>query len=299
MANKNKYMVIVEGTEMVVDTVGEVNKLINGKRVTKQQVEAGEVEGVTVISEEEVSQLNLEDVAEASDNVEIIMVGEAPKRQATEEVEEDTVEEEEATEEAEDATPAVEEVDEDNEPDTEEVSDEEFEESQRTEPVQDEEVIPGSVESTKVTGKLADLVSKLKQPEPKDKTPKVKQDLAGQDVEYPDSFESVDAIKKFISRLSTDQLIEWAELEGVLDNAKPNDNASIYRMRVAVAVREKFFPSQRSSSPKKKSKYADYSTEQLLEMALENDIEVKDAKGDQRILRMYLIMALRNAEVLD
>jgi hypothetical protein len=34
-------------------------------------------------------------------------------------------------------------------------------------------------------------------------------------------------------------------------------------------------------------------------MAIDNDVEVKDHRGDDRILRMYLIMALRDAGVIE
>jgi len=70
-------------------------------------------------------------------------------------------------------------------------------------------------------------------------------------------------------------------------------------MRMSMAIQDKHFPKEPSKSAKKKAKYADFTTEQLVEMAIANDIEVKDDKGDMRILRMYTIMALRNAGIIE
>lgn len=295
----NTYEVMVDGmTEpMQVTTLGEVNKLIPGKRVTKKDIEDGNVPGVTILTASEVQPgLELQEVVEASDNVEVIVVTD---NHTTEEHTEDATEEvadteEEATEE--DTT--EEEPTESEEDDT----DEDFEQPQRTEPV--EEVVPGHKDSNKVTGKLAELTAKLKKPEPTAKTPKVKQDLAGTEVTYPEvgayKEEGIDALKKFISRLSTEQLVEWAEVEGTLDSVKEIDNPSIYRMRVAMSLTGLHFPkASGSSKPKSKSKYAKYTTEELMEMAIDNDVEVKDGKGDMRIQRMYTVMALRNAGILD
>lgn len=302
------YNVLVEGmTEAVtVKTVGEVNKLIpTGKRVTKKDIEEGKVEGVTVATDTQEG-LQLDEVVEASEGrIQVIHVTD----NAT--TEEDTVTEEDTTDEVEHSDEPVEETTEDTEEDTEEpteedtndeVSDEDFEQPQRKEPVA--EPVKGSVESTKVDGKLKDLVAKLKQPEPKaDKGSKVKQDLAGEDVEYPErgsyGEDGVDELKKFISRLSNEQLQEWVDIEGLQEKVKENDNPAIYRMRLAMAIREAHYPKSSTSKPKSKSKYGHYTTEQLLEMALDNDVEVKDAKGDNRILRMYTIVALRNAGVIE
>lgn len=119
------------------------------------------------------------------------------------------------------------------------------------------------------------------------------------ELDYPEvgDFESVDEIKKFVKELSNDQLEEWLELEGVEHN--PSDHEAINRMRMAVAIRAVHFPeSVAKSKPKKKSKYADYSLEDLVQIALDNDVAVRDAKGDERIERMYTIMALREAGLL-
>jgi hypothetical protein len=126
-------------------------------------------------------------------------------------------------------------------------------------------------------------------------------DASGDDqLEYPElgSFNDEKAIKKYIKGLTNDQLHEWVELEGV--EYKTSDHESINRMRQAMAIKGLHFPQLASTggASKKKSKYSDYTTEALVEMAIENDIEVRDDKGDLRILRMYTIMALKAAGLL-
>jgi hypothetical protein len=63
-----------------------------------------------------------------------------------------------------------------------------------------------------------------------------------------------------------------------------------------MAITNYHFP--KTTTTTKKSKYADYTTEQLVEMCAEHDVAVKDDKGDMRILRMYCIVALREAGVI-
>lgn len=120
------------------------------------------------------------------------------------------------------------------------------------------------------------------------------------DVEYPEvgEFKDVKAMKKYIKKLSDSQLQEWCELEGA--TWKPNEHESINRMRMAMAIKAIHFPdtAPKGNGAKKKSKYGDYTTEQLVQMAMDNDIEVRDAKGDERIERMYTIMALKSAGLL-
>lgn len=101
-------------------------------------------------------------------------------------------------------------------------------------------------------------------------------------------------LQKFYKHLSDEQLLEWIELEGLEFN--PADSAPINRMRMAMAVLYKHFPKKETS--KKKSKYADYSNEQLMELALKNDV-VFEICEDERILRMRAIMALRASKVIE
>ena len=119
------------------------------------------------------------------------------------------------------------------------------------------------------------------------------------DVTYPEkgTYKEKKPLQKFIKKLSIDELMEWADLEGILSDIKVTDHEAIWRMRVAMAIVELHFPKEKTGG-KSKSKYAAYTTEQLVQMTMDNDLEVKDAKGDLRILRMYCIMALRDAKLL-
>jgi hypothetical protein len=105
------------------------------------------------------------------------------------------------------------------------------------------------------------------------------------------------AMSKHIKKLSDAQLAEWCELEGA--TWKPNDHESINRMRMAMAIKAIHFPTEKTgNSSKKKAKYADYSLETLVQLAMDNDVAVPDDKGDERILRMYTIMALKKAGLI-
>lgn len=133
-------------------------------------------------------------------------------------------------------------------------------------------------------------------------TPKSKQAKPNVDPEqdYPEvgEFKDEKAMKKFIKGLSDESLEEWCTLEGV--EWKHNDHAAINRMRMAMAIKALHFkPATTGKSKKSKSKYAHYTTEELVQMALDNDIEVPDDKGDMRICRMYTIIALRNAGLIE
>lgn len=115
---------------------------------------------------------------------------------------------------------------------------------------------------------------------------------------YPEVgyFQEQKDLQKFYKHLTDEQLVEWVEVEGLMDTVKPSDSQPIMRMRLAMAVLYKHFPKQTAS--KKKSKYADYSDEQLVSMLLEHDVpcEVTD---DARIMRMRAIMALRAHKVIE
>lgn len=97
-------------------------------------------------------------------------------------------------------------------------------------------------------------------------------------------------LQKFYKQCTTDQLEEWASLEGLEFVA--NDSAPIHRMRLCMAILYSRFP--KKTAPKKKSKYADFSLEDLLTLALEKEV-IFETTEDDRILRMRAIMALRVA----
>lgn len=120
------------------------------------------------------------------------------------------------------------------------------------------------------------------------------------DVEYPEigTLKTEKDFKKAVKKLSDANVFEWCELEGATWKRCP-DQAPIDRMRAVMAIKAKHFPSTApKGETKSKSKYSDYTDEQLVQMALDNDITVRDDKGDKRIMRMYTIMALKQAGLL-
>lgn len=121
-----------------------------------------------------------------------------------------------------------------------------------------------------------------------------------EEIEYPEvgDFEDEKAIKKYIKGLTDEQLQAWCELEGA--EWVENEHRNINRMRMAMAIKAVHFPElAKKPSSKKKSKYAEYTTEELVEMAIDNNVEVRDDKGNERILRMYTIIALREAGLIS
>ena len=103
-------------------------------------------------------------------------------------------------------------------------------------------------------------------------------------------FEEKKDLQKFYKHLSDEQLQEWIELEGL--EYVPNESQPINRMRMAMAILYHNFPKQ--ASAKKQSKYAKYSTEDLMNLAIQHSVEF-EMTDDDRILRMRAIMALRVA----
>lgn len=114
---------------------------------------------------------------------------------------------------------------------------------------------------------------------------------------YPEvgHFEVKEDLQKFYKYLTDEQLQEWVELEGLEYKSCP-ESQPINRMRMCMAILYKHFP--KAPSSKKKSKYADYTLEDLVNMAIEKDVPVEPC-DDERILRMRTIMALRAAGHLD
>lgn len=117
--------------------------------------------------------------------------------------------------------------------------------------------------------------------------------------EFPEkgTFTVPEDLKKFYKKLPDARLDEWLELEGL--TYTPNENPGINRMRKCMAMMDYHFVKEPSTSKKKKSKYGDYTTEDLIGMALDNNLAVKDDKGNERILRMYTIMSLKDAGLLE
>jgi hypothetical protein len=114
---------------------------------------------------------------------------------------------------------------------------------------------------------------------------------------YPEVgvFEEKKVLQKFYKQLDTEVLEDWAELEGLEFKPCP-EQPPIHRMRVAMAILYKHFPKE--TKGKKKSKYSEYSTESLIQMALDNSVPVEPTESEP-IMRMRTIMALRAHGVLD
>jgi hypothetical protein len=131
-------------------------------------------------------------------------------------------------------------------------------------------------------------------------TPKgTKQKLANQEVEYPEpgTYKTEKELKKFYKQLSDAQLDEWLELEGL--EYKPCEHEAINRMRKCMAILALHFPKQSKPNKSSKSKYSQYTTEELVQMANDNNIEVRDSKGSEPIKRMYTLMSLKQAGILS
>lgn len=101
-------------------------------------------------------------------------------------------------------------------------------------------------------------------------------------------------LQKFYKHCTDEELVGWLELEGL--TVTPTDSAPILRMRQCMAILYHHYP--KAPSAKKKSKYADYSLEQLVELASTHDVPV-EVCDDERILRMRVIMALRAHKHLE
>jgi len=101
-------------------------------------------------------------------------------------------------------------------------------------------------------------------------------------------------LQKFYKQLDDAMLLEWVKLEG-LEYKECLESAAINRMRMAMAILYKHFP--RKPAAKKESKYAQYTLEDLVEMASEHDLAIEMCE-DERILRMRLIMGLRAYKII-
>jgi len=111
--------------------------------------------------------------------------------------------------------------------------------------------------------------------------------------------ETLDELKGFIKDIDTDTLEFIANTVGA--KWSTHANAPINRMRIAMALKTYFFPElfapKEESGKKKKPKYADLTTERLLEMAKSGNLEIQKT-GHPPIDRMKAIVALKNAGLL-
>lgn len=299
MSTKINYEVMVGETKNIVGTLKEVSALL-GEKVTKAKINNGEYKGiVTELLEDEPVDNIEEGVARVYnedgeyDGIKLVNPLEGKEdtdmninNTNTEELANDIVTDEEDIEET--AT---------DEEDIEDVDNEDSEDEDTNEDDKDD-----SPSMTDLMKRMKELNAKKKAENPnstgtgKSKRTKT-MEFTG---EYPEvgAFTEKKQLQKFYKQLTDEQLNDWIELEGL--TYKESDNEPINRMRKCMAILDLHFPKENTGSSKKKSKYASFTTEQLLELALDNNVEVKEAKGnDERILRMYTIMALRNAGVIE
>jgi hypothetical protein len=241
---KNVYMVSTEEAMVEVTTIKAVTELL-GKRVTKKDIEAGKVEGVSLV-----------EVTEEQDTLELTDV---------EQVLTDTQEVDAPIHTVEQAPVAVEDtVEEEVEVDTEEAT-------EVAEDTEEQDTVGEEVEEPTVE----------------------------EGITYPEvgDFKEAKDIKAYYKKLSVEQLEEWVELEGL--EVVHTDSPNIYRMRLAMAILYHHFPKAPAKASKKSSQKYPLSTEEYVQMAMDNDVEVKDDKGNMQILRMYTIMALKNAGIIS
>lgn len=114
---------------------------------------------------------------------------------------------------------------------------------------------------------------------------------------YPEvgAFSEKKDIQKFYKQLPTEFLEDWCEQCQL--EYKPCDNDSIHRMRVAMAILELHFPSEKKSTTSK-SKYSNLTDEDLLKMCIDNAVAVEESthKG---IMRMRMVQALRANKIIQ
>lgn len=111
---------------------------------------------------------------------------------------------------------------------------------------------------------------------------------------HPAVWESDKALKKYYKALDIEEIVEWSTALG--ETFKATDDPMIFRMRACMSVLYHFFPKQ--TKPKQKSKYADYTLEDLVSLAATNNVPVEPCE-DERILRMRCIMMLRAHKVIE
>lgn len=337
MAKVTQYHVLVNGKDTVVNTVREVSDVL-GRKVSRVDIEAGKIPEITGISSidapygawhgsngelipgkdplnrpenmvDNSKGENLENIINEEDiemgkgkgnkgNKSNMEVAVATDVVVPDEVVQDTQEEVVDETAVEDTQEEV--VEDTQEEDVDQTADEDTEDANEDNDSTDDTDNNDNEETPSLNdllAKMAELRAKKEASEgSKDKGKRTKKiEFTG---EYPEvgTFKEEKELKKFYKQLSDEQLDEWLELEGL--TYKASDNEPINRMRKCMSILALHFPKDNKSS-KKKSKYADYSTEELLEIALANDVDVPEGKGDARILRMYTIMALRKAKLLD
>lgn len=123
-------------------------------------------------------------------------------------------------------------------------------------------------------------------------------DWIGNNGGYPEvgQFEDKKVLQKFYKQLDTEVIEDWCSVEGVEFKACP-ESEQIHRMRACMAILYLHFPKAPAKS-KSESPYKKFTLEDLLQMAVDNDVPVEPTESEQ-IMRMRTIMALRAAKVIE
>lgn len=103
------------------------------------------------------------------------------------------------------------------------------------------------------------------------------------------TFQTDKELKSKYKKLTDEEVFEWCKQEGLSYTTAP-DHPNITRMRACMAILYYHFP--KAPSAKKASPYKEYSTEELISMAVDKKVPF-ESTDDQRIMRMRAIMALR------
>ena len=264
--------VFVINGEQVATTVREVCEVL-GRKVTKKDILAGLVEEVVEMDEKEVAEMGLGAEAELEGAEDI---AKEVDRALNEDINPEDDEE-------------------DDEEDTEEGTGEDDNEDDNNE--EDDKPEDTGSDKNKVPASLAEKLKAITKPSGST-APKSDKYEEGAEIEYPEKgTKTVEELKALYKRLTDKHLDDWLELEGL--TYTPSDNPGINRMRKCMAITNLHHPKANGGSGKKsKSKYAQYTTEDLVQLCMDNNVEVKDSQGDMRILRMYCIISLRNAGLL-
>jgi len=108
-------------------------------------------------------------------------------------------------------------------------------------------------------------------------------------------FESVEEIKEMIKALDNVAVYAWAEDLGL--EIPEFEHEGIKRMRVAMAIKEFYFPTPKKEKAPTTSPWADYTTAELEKLAKSNKLKFRKVENNDSIKRMWIIKALKDAGV--
>ena len=106
---------------------------------------------------------------------------------------------------------------------------------------------------------------------------------------------SLEDFSKNLRKISTDDVIQFAGSHGVTIFDEVVDD-KIRRMKVVMALKEKYYPNQ--SLPIKKASFRGVDLDTLIKFANDNNVEYK-VSSEEKIQKMWVIFALNNAGYYD